>query len=371
MALSSDASLLAIGGPYDNDKDGAAWVFERTAGGEWNQGDKVVGSGSIGEQLQGQSIAMSGDGSTLAVGAPGDNSSIGATWVFTRDAGLGWLQQGDKLVGTGSIGAAAQGSAVALSEDGSTLAVGAPDDDSLAGTGATWVFVRSVGGEWLQQGEKLVGTGGVGAFQGFSVDLSGDGTTLAVGGDADSNYIGAAWVFTSSGGEWSQQGSKLVGSGVTTDSYSYQGCSLALAADGDTLAVGGFGDGDYVGSAWTYTRSTGEWSQQGERLVGAGVVLGQDAASVRTVHVALSADGSVLAVGRTDSNISPDGQSSAAGVLVFQRSAAEWVQQGSVLTGSLASGTFTGSVFHVVALSARGNTLALGFSESGGEDVGA
>ena len=119
-------------------------------------------------------------------------TSAGAAWVFTRSGGV-WTQQGTKLVGTGAVGAAQQGVSVALSADGNTAIVGGPADNSSAG--AAWVFTRS-GGVWTQQGTKLVGTGAVGAAQqGDSVALSGDGNTAIVGGWADNNVAGAAWVF--------------------------------------------------------------------------------------------------------------------------------------------------------------------------------
>src|SRR5262249_35601801 len=80
---------------------------------------------------------------------------------------------------------------------------------------AAWVFTRS-GGVWSQQGGTLVGTGAVGsaAHQGWSVALSADGNTALVGGRLDNFNAGATWVFTRSGGVWSQQGSKLVGTGA-------------------------------------------------------------------------------------------------------------------------------------------------------------
>jgi hypothetical protein len=66
---------------------------------------------------------------------------------------------------------------------------------------------------FTQQGPKLVGTyvtGDVPVEQGYSVGLSGDGTTAIVGGPYSSDYglytVGAVWVFTRSGGVWTQQG---------------------------------------------------------------------------------------------------------------------------------------------------------------------
>ncbi|MBY0248652.1 MAG: hypothetical protein K2Q17_13390, partial [Nitrospiraceae bacterium] len=90
-------------------------------------------------------------------------------------------------------GAAWQGWSVALSADGATALVGGPADDTQ--TGAAWVFTRT-GGSWTQQGAKLIGIGAVGAaWQGWSVALSADGATALVGGPADDAGLGAFWVF--------------------------------------------------------------------------------------------------------------------------------------------------------------------------------
>jgi hypothetical protein len=130
------------------------------------QGSKLVGTGATGAALQGISVAMSADGNTAIVGGYSDNSNVGAVWIYRRSGGS-WTQQGTKLVGTGNTGASQQGTSVALSADGNTALVGGRGDNTNAG--ATWVFTRS-GTTWSQQGTKLVGTGAIGeALQGFSV----------------------------------------------------------------------------------------------------------------------------------------------------------------------------------------------------------
>ena len=140
-------------------------------------------------------MAISADGNTAIVGGYHDDSQAGAAWVFTRSGGV-WSQQGGKLVGTGAVGAALQGISVAISGDGDTTIIGGFNDNSTAG--ATWVFTRS-GGVWSQQGSKLVGADAVGAAgQGFSVAISADGTTAIVGGAQDNSQTGAAWVFSAS-----------------------------------------------------------------------------------------------------------------------------------------------------------------------------
>ena len=202
---------------------------------------------------------------------------VGAVWVFTR-SGRTWTQQGPKLVGTGAAGARRPGlqrgavgrrehgarrrqlaTTASLGRCGCSRARGRPGPSRAqsssaparwstlcptpaglqrgavvrrehgarrrlprqrqprASVGAAWVFTRS-GTTWTQQGPKLVGTGAAGdADQGVSVALSGDGNTALVGGAGDNGSEGAAWVFTRSGTTWTQQGSKLVGTGAVGD----------------------------------------------------------------------------------------------------------------------------------------------------------
>ncbi len=114
-----------------------------------------------------------------------------------------------------------------------------------------WVWTRS-GGVWTQQGTKLVGSGAVGnAYQGYSVSLSADGNTAMVGGYLDNVDAGAAWVWTRSGGVWTQQGSKLVGTGAA--GAAEQGISVSLSADGNTAMVGGYLDNAGAGAVWVFT----------------------------------------------------------------------------------------------------------------------
>jgi len=114
-----------------------------------------------------------------------------------------------------------------------------------------WIFTRS-GGVWTQQGSKLIGSGAAGpANQGNSVALSADGNTAIFGGYNDNGAAGAAWVFVQSGGVWTQQGPKLAEGGFGL------GDSVALSSDGNTALVGGrTGDG-LTGATWVYTRSGG------------------------------------------------------------------------------------------------------------------
>ena len=180
-------------------------VFTRT-GGAWNQqGGKLVGNGgandSFGLLQQGTSVAISADGNTIISGAPYDNNDMGAVWVFNRSNGV-WSQQGMKLVGTGGSAESKQGTSVALSADGNMAIVGGTGDNSV------WTFIR-VNGTWSQRGSKL--SESFDCF-GSAAALSADGNTALVGSFCEGT-VGAAWVFTQSGGGWIQD-TKLVGSGA-------------------------------------------------------------------------------------------------------------------------------------------------------------
>jgi hypothetical protein len=252
VSLSADGNTAIVGGYFDNGGIGAAWIWTRSHGVWTQQRSKLVGSGAVGNALQGFSVSLSADGNTAIVGGYFDDGSAGAAWVWTRSGGV-WTQQGPKLVGSGALsrdtGNASQGDSVWLSADGNTAIVGGPYDNS--NVGAVWIWTRS-GGVWTQQGPKLVGTGAEGnATQGLSVSLSADGNTAIVGGPNDNNQVGAAWVWTRTGGVWRQQGTKLVGSGAV--GAALQGNGVSLSADGNTTIVGGNGDNGFAGAAWVFT----------------------------------------------------------------------------------------------------------------------
>src|ERR1700682_6268166 len=186
--------------------------------------------------------------------------------LYSNQALAQFAQQGPKLVGGGAVGSAEQGNAVSVSADGNTAILAGPGDQPA---GAAWIWTRSGDGVWTQQA-KLVGSGAVThTNQGSSVDISADGNTAIVGGFLDNNWLGAAWVWTRSGGVWTQQGPKLVGSGASGNNVE-QGNSVSLSADGNTAIVGGAADDHVNGAAWIWTRSGGVWTQQGPKLAGSG-----------------------------------------------------------------------------------------------------
>jgi hypothetical protein len=294
LALSADGNTAIIGGPYDDSNKGGAWIFVRKDSIWKQQGPQLIGSGAEGAALQGLSVALSADGNTAIIGGPKDNFSYGAAWIFTRKGGT-WMQQGSKLVGSGGVGGTInQGTSVALSADGNTAIVGGNGDSS--NKGSVWVFTR-IGDRWIQEGNKFSGNGASGAAsQGSSLALSADGNTAFIGGPMDSSGVGAIWVFTRRSGIWKQQQKKLVALGARDKPY--LGTSISLSADGNTVLVGGNGDSSFTGAAWVFERKSDTWQQQGKKLKGSSV----ERNGQFGFAVSLSADGNTAIIGSYGTN---------------------------------------------------------------------
>ena len=352
VAMSSDGTTALVGAPLDSASDadeGAAWIFVKSNG-VWTQlGPSLVpndADNSYHGADFGESVALSADGTTALIGGPGDgNDAQGAAWVFTRSGGL-WIQQGTKLIGSGGGNLAACGTSVALSADGNTALIGCPGESNS--TGGVWVFTRAAG-TWTQQGPVLGGndenTADNGPQFGRSVALSSDGNTAIIGGSFDgSTDVGAAWVFTRTNGTWTQQGAKLTASDeVGGGSF---GWSVALSADGNTALIGGYSDDSHAGAAWVFTRSGTAWTQQGSKLTGGGE---------SGWSVALSSDGDTALIGAPG----PHGPGTAS---VYVLSAGTWaLQSGLTGTGEVGQGFFGGGV----ALSGDGSSALVGGPQSG------
>jgi hypothetical protein len=358
------------------------------------------------------SVALSADGTILAVGATGEDSSAsgingdqpdnnasnaGAVYVFTRQSS-GWTQQA--YIKASNTGAGdGFGGSVALSGDGSILAVGArredsinagvngnQADDSAQDSGAVYVFARSAG-VWTQQAYIKASNPGVDHEFGQAIALDSAGGTLAVGAygerssatgvngiqsDNSALLAGAAYVFTRSGAAWSQQAYIKASN---TNAQDFFGIAVALSADGSTLAVGAYAEDSgatgvnanqsdnsapNAGAVYVFTRAAGTWTQQAyvkASNTGANDMFGYS--------VALNSDGSTLAVaahGEASAATGIDGDQSdnsapgAGAVYVFTRAASVWTPQAYVKASNTDAGDGFGSN---VQLSADGNTLAM------------
>jgi FG-GAP repeat len=354
VAISADGSTAIVGAPGDAGGRGAAWVFTREGSTWTEQSEKLtdgeVTGGSLPEASAfGTSVAISADGVTAVVGGPGDGMGAGAIWVFTRE-GSTWTQQGEKLTGGEEEGAAELGHSVALSDDGTTALAGGPRD--AKSLGAAWMFTRE-GTAWAQQGVKLLAAHEAGHGQfGGSVALSGDGDTALIGARADHSFTntGAAWAFSRTGSTWMQQGEKLTGAGETAGGEFAS--SVTLSDDGETALIGGVANEGGTGAAWAFTHEGSTWLQQGEKLTS-----GEASSAAFGSAVALSANGTKALVGASGDLLE------AGAAWIFSSEGTGWVRQGAKLTGGGEAGAaaFGASV----ALSDGAHTALVGGPQDG------
>ena len=303
VAISADGNTALIGNPRDSRfqpaegeteeklirNAGAAWVFTRS-GEEWKQkGPKLAGGEERGEGRFGKSVSLSADGRTALIGGSSDEAGHGAAWVFTQSTTGAFTQQGRKLTGAEELGESHLGASVALSGDGQIALVAGPGDAGYAG--AAWVFRSPLPTEqnWKEQAQ-LIGGGEVGAGHfGYRAALSYDGSTALVGGRADNEDRGAAWVFTRSGTKWSEQGAKLTGQEEAGEEF---GSSVALSSDGQRGARRGAPRQCGAGNAWLFERSGTTWMRTPQMLTS-----GENGKAWFGYGVALSADAKTALIG--------------------------------------------------------------------------
>ncbi len=282
VALSDDGNILAVGAPLEDSNgvgglvdnsvtdSGAVYIFTRSDD-TWDFGFYVKASNSGEEDRFGNAIALSGDGITLAVGVQYEDScdwedpenddceDTGAVYVFVNDASFWYQQAYLKAIYDSDFTDPDDrfGAAVALSDDGDILAVGAPQEDSAntgqldnsaTNSGAVYVFDRFPPSNIPWGSSKYLKASNVGTDDGFGkfVALSGDGETLAVGAASersdgssqdDNSAIGsgAVYVFTGANITWHQTSWLKAPNIDPNDNFGY---NVALSRDGDTLAVG-------------------------------------------------------------------------------------------------------------------------------------
>ncbi|MEP2937050.1 MAG: hypothetical protein ABJM06_01580 [Gilvibacter sp.] len=310
-----DSNATGIGGSQTDNSaanSGAVYIFDRS-GTTWSQTAYVKASNTEAGDRFGQSVDISADGNTIAVGAPFEPSNAtgiggdqtnnltpasGAVFIFTKTAGV-WSQQ-EYIKSSNSENGDFVGGHVSISSDGNTLLVGANGEDgnttgvngietdnSFTSAGAAYVFSRS-GTTWSQQAYLKQSNTEAGDFFGYTVTLSDDGNTAAIaapeedsaafgidGVQTDNSAIGAGavYVFVRVAGVWSQDAYVKASNTNTDDTFSSNG--IALSDDGSILIVGAYSEDSSAtgidgvetdntaadaGAAYVYQKS-GTWSQ--------------------------------------------------------------------------------------------------------------
>jgi len=246
VALSPDGNTAVVGAIL-NDGNGADAGHVRIYdwnGIAWVQRGADIDGEAAGDNF-GFGMAISENGNTIVIGAPGNDGAgadAGHVRIFDWD-GSAWVQRGADI--DGEAAGDGFGSNVALSADGNTAVIGAPGNDGAsADAGHVRVFDWD-GSAWVQRGADIDGTAS-GDYSGFSVAVSDDGNTIIVG--SPDNGAGHIRIFTWDGASWTQSAPTQVGEGTGDRS----GSSVALSGDGSLAIVGAInndGNGSNSGHA--------------------------------------------------------------------------------------------------------------------------
>jgi hypothetical protein len=311
--------------------------------------------GATGDWL-GYSIAISG--STIVIGAPqatiGSNGFQGAAYVFVEQEN-GWTNMPQTAKLTASDGAAGNYFGCSVSISGSTIVVGAMNDNvnTIPGQGAAYIFVEPTSG-WANGNEtaKLTASdGGLNDFLGYSVSVSGN--TVVAGeprATVNSNMDqGAAYVYVEPAAGWSTmtETAKLISNGSGGDQF---GQSVSIS--GSTIAVGA----PYVevngeskqGAVYVFTEPANGWADMtpSAELTVAGGSAGE------YFGISVATGGSTVVAG------APGANSFAGAAFVFVEPKSGWANmpQTGALTSSL--GAAGDAMGNSVAIS--GTTIAVG-----------
>ena len=355
MSLSGDGLRMAVGLPgRDDDGDkilisvGGVMIMDFN-GTDWLETGFVEGPGRNAEA--GKTLALSKDGSRLAIGAPGWEG--GQVTIYEESELKRWKIVGEPLSGEDKE-EGGFGSSIAFSADASILAVGDIMADGFNGekdTGNVRVF-KEFNSTWAQLGDAMDGDMTNDLF-GWSLDLSSDGTRVAASSLGINGFSGSVQVFDFDGSSWIPNGPSIDGE---ADRENF-GSSISLSDDASILAVGATGftrGGSEVGVGRVRVFELDEisktWDQMGQSLEGV------NRFDSFGSSVALSSAGLTLAIGGPEHNLLGE---NGGHVQVLKFDGSEWIQIGSDL-GQFDPDKSGGQYGFSVALSSNGTRVAGG-----------
>ncbi|MEP4534175.1 MAG: Ig-like domain-containing protein [Cyclobacteriaceae bacterium] len=369
VAFSSDGQTIAIAAPSapEGSFKGLVRIYDKV-GSSWTQRGVDIPGESDGDNF-GSSLSLSDDGNTIAIGAAFKDltSSFapnGRVQIYEWN-GNAWTQKGSNLDGIDDF--ENFGEAISLSGNGTRLAVGIPGQDTNGATsggetGAVRVYEYTT--DWTLLGSEVPGVEDYAAFGG-SVSLDQTGNSLAVGSISNSTggfMAGQVRVYRLNGSTWEPKGTTLsVFNGGENDAF---GKAVSFSSDGNRLAIGApdsfFGAGPtYIGYVQVWEYASENWTQ-----VGSDITSNYDGDSFGQ-QLDLSGDGSHIIIGATgnfDTN-NPNGRAQ-----IWSFDATTWEQVGDDLVGEAAD-DLAGSA---VGISADGSIAAIGApsNQGGGEGAG-
>ncbi|MEM9340188.1 MAG: hypothetical protein AAGA66_15745, partial [Bacteroidota bacterium] len=251
VAVSDNGNIIAIGVPFgdgNGQNAGYAKMYHYDSDQEsWLPlGEKIHGDAP--QNLLGISVDLSSSGTTVVTGARND----GYVKIFDYNPiASDWVQKGETIYGEHSSDAF--GESVSISGDGNFIAVGAHLNDNNGPDAGLVNVYQFQSGAWTPSGSNIVGEN-AGDRSGRSVSISADGSRVAIGAywnDGSGDRAGHSRVYEYQNNNWSQLGNDIDGEAAGA----YSGFSVSLSSDGSKLIIGApnyNGNSSFSGYAQVY-----------------------------------------------------------------------------------------------------------------------
>ena len=348
VSLSLDGGIVAIG--YEEyhgeyEESGVVRIYENSTG-TWKQiGEDINGEAAF--DHSGHSVSLNSDGSIVAIGAIGNNDNginSGHIRIYKNIEGI-WSQIGEDI--NGEVEDDESGSSISLSADGNIIAIGAEDNDGNGINSGHVRIYKNIEGVWTQLGQDIDGEAAY-DYSGKSLNLNTDGSILAIGAggnDGNGNGSGHVRIYKNINGVWSQIGQDINGNAA----YARFGIAVSLNTDGSIVAIGAtdtHGNGAYSGSVSIYKNMGGVWTQIGSDINGSPDDISGSA-------VSLSSDGNIVAIGAPYSDL--NGYNSGH-VRIYKNIEGVWNKIGQDIYGESIEDLFGSSL----SLSTDGKIVAIG-----------
>jgi hypothetical protein len=353
VSLSADGSIVAIGAIYNMGEQwgsvGQVRIYKWN-GTAWTQlGQDIDGEDT--NSAAGSSVSLSADGTTVAIGAPGNSNENG---IFSGQVriykwnGTAWSQLGADIDGEAMFDSA--GKSVSLSTDGLTVAIGAIYNDGNGSNSGNVRIYKWNGTVWSQLGADIDGEAS-NDNSGISISLSSDGTIVAIGAPLNSFEKGHVRIYKYLNNAWSQLGSDIDGI------FGQSGSSVSLSSDGTIVAIGA--PNNQTGTVSVYKYLNNVWSKLG------GTINGKGYKNKFGKAVSLSANGSIVAIGAASDDLYTSGLSGYISIYEYLNNV--WTKLGTDIDAKYFRNPYSNCF---ISLSADGKKIAIGDPGYGGNVSG-
>ena len=287
--------------------------------GQWTQLGNDIDGVQVNE-ISGTAISLNGDGKTVAIGAPNNNTNgttSGQARIFEWNA-TSWVQKGNFI--TGSVAGSRTGGSISLNDNGNVVIIGSPGSSVNSTIDGYAEVYEWTGTTWNQRGSTFNGINSNDSYgTTVSVNVIGDIVAIAAEPFSTASYVR---VFQWNGTTWNQMGSDIT-TGIAEDGF---GRSMKLNASGTIIAIGceNFDNAtNNIGRVKVYEWNGTSWIQKGSDL------LGDVVDDFFGTGVSINDNGTIVSAGARSSQ-----DLSAGYVKIFEWNGSNYIQKGINIVGN-------------------------------------